>query len=251
MEAKLDIVNEWSLPEELDEISGMVWVEDNIIAAIQDEDGIIYSYDLEKKDIVHQSTFGDKGDYEGLAIKGSTAYVVRSDGTIFQVDDWRNENPKTSEWETFLTDDHNVEGITLSADAQSLLLTVKDEDPSGKSFKGIYTFDLISHQLRKEPIAKIDFDDAAFNDDEDQGDDKVFNPSGIDVHPKTGEMYIVDGKKSKLIIMDKQWKIKKMVKLSESQFPQPESITFSNSGTMYISNEGKKGSANILQPKGL
>ena len=42
-----EIINEWQLPKELDEVSGIDWVGDNKLACIQDEDGIIFIFNLE------------------------------------------------------------------------------------------------------------------------------------------------------------------------------------------------------------
>ena len=46
--------------------------------------------------------------------------------------------------------------------------------------------------------------------------------------------------------MDRGGKIKALHPLTGSAFEQPEGITFSPSGEMYISNEGGKGQGNIL-----
>lgn len=40
--AEYRILQKWDLPEELDEISGIDWMDNNTIAAVQDEDGIIF-----------------------------------------------------------------------------------------------------------------------------------------------------------------------------------------------------------------
>ena len=47
--------------------------------------------------------------------------------------------------------------------------------------------------------------------------------------------------------MDSIGKLLKLHKLYEESFPQPEGITFAPDGTLYISNEGKGGTANILE----
>ncbi|HZH01113.1 MAG TPA: hypothetical protein VEY32_08525, partial [Flavisolibacter sp.] len=74
----------------------------------------------------------------------------------------------------------------------------------------------------------------------------VFNPSGMAIHPQTGDIYIVEGTHPKLLIMDRRGNIKTLHPLQSSSFQQPEGITFSPSGETYISNEGGKGKGNIL-----
>ena len=80
-----EVVNTWELPEVLTEVSGICFVTDNQVAAIEDEDAIIFIYDLTSNKIVKKIKFGDFGDYEGLAINGKDAYVMRSDGILFEV----------------------------------------------------------------------------------------------------------------------------------------------------------------------
>ena len=76
----------WELPFELKEISGMAAIDDNTIACIQDESGIIFKYGLEEDKIIETLKFGKSGDYEGIALKDNIFYILRSDGRIYKVD---------------------------------------------------------------------------------------------------------------------------------------------------------------------
>ncbi|MBL3655801.1 SdiA-regulated domain-containing protein [Fulvivirga sediminis] len=249
---KIKVEQEWLLPEELDEISGLAWVNERTLAAIQDEDGILYTFDTKSGEVKNRIKFGGKGDYEGLACDDNIAYVVKSDGTIYQITDWQNERHKTTTISTFLNEDHNVEGISFSEDKQRLFLVVKDEDPNGDEYKGVYAFDIQKGELLPQPVVKLYFNDQVFAGDHDEGKSKVFNPSGIDIHPITGELYIVDGRKAKLIILNKDGSIKKLVRLNQDQFKQAEGIAFSADGkSIFISNEGKKGTANVFMLRNL
>jgi len=72
-------------------------------------------------------------------------------------------------------------------------------------------------------------------------------PSDLEVLPATGDLYITDGANPKLLIMDAQGKPKALHHLSKSDFPQPEGISFSPSGELYLSSEGDKGSGLIAR----
>jgi len=60
---------------------------------------------------------------------------------------------------------------------------------------------------------------------------------------------VIEGKKPKLMILDKNGAIKKVYKLDDKSFSQPEGITFSDDGRLYISNEVVDNSANIMEVK--
>ena len=73
-------------------------------------------------------------------------------------------------------------------------------------------------------------------------------PSAIAVHPDNGDMYITDGPNARLLILDKDGKVKSLVELGKD-FEQPEGISFSGGGDIFISNEGAKGKGNIIMIK--
>ena len=75
------------------------------------------------------------------------------------------------------------------------------------------------------------------------------NPSGISIHPLNGDMYIVDGRNSKLLITDAAGTIKKLYQLNSKEFAQPEGISFNSTGDLFIANEGTNQPGNILQVK--
>ena len=73
----LTISNTWELPEELNEISGIAWLQGNTFACVQDEEGYIFIYDLDQEKITTKIKFAGPGDYEGIAINGEDAYEIR------------------------------------------------------------------------------------------------------------------------------------------------------------------------------
>ena len=74
-----------------------------------------------------------------------------------------------------------------------------------------------------------------------------FSPSGIAVHPLTGDIYVTSSKGKMLLVMDPQGKILHLVKMKKSIHPQPEGICFDADGTLYIANEGKEDKARIYK----
>lgn len=235
------VVRKWELPDPLKEISAIEWLGDDKIAAVQDEEGIIFIYDLKKEAIEKQISFGQGGDYEGLRISGNTAYILRSDGTVFEVRDFNTSDPKTSPIKTGLSKIKgiDVEGLGLDKTNNRLLLGVK-ENKQSKDSRGVYALDLVNRKSATAPVLEIKTSDPVF------GNGK-FNPSEIGVHPSTGEYYILDARNYQLLITDAQGKPKKLHRLAEGDFAKAEGLSFSPDGSLYISNEAEDGPANILQ----
>ncbi|NTS39279.1 SdiA-regulated domain-containing protein [Flavisolibacter sp. BT320] len=238
------IAQKWDLPPVLKEVSGIAYMDGDRFACIQDEQGVIYIYNRAAGKVEKEIRFGAPGDYEDIALVGEKAWVVRSDGKLFEVD---MASGKATQHSTPLTAEHNVEGLVYDKASNRLLLAIKDDEPGGADYKGIYGFDLAGKKMAKEPVYKIDMTNEAFASDKGKkkGKNKSVKPSAIGIHPSTGEIYVTDGPKSRLLIMEKNGNLKNVLQLGKS-FEQPEGITFSPSGELYISNEGNKQPGNIL-----
>ena len=240
------IESKWELPNILDEVSGIEWLDENRIACVQDEDGVIFIYNLKTSEIEKEIDFAGSGDYEGLTVNNNTAYVVRSDGTIFEISSFQGAQPKILKFDTYLTEAQNVEGLCLDKKNNRLLLAIKDKESDRDDYKGVYAFSLNNKKLAKTPIFKLDMKDKLL---ENSGNklSKRLRPSEIEIHPNSGKIYLLDAKDPKLLIIDNQGKIETIHVLDEDEFNQPEGLTFTPSGSLYISNEAGSDPANILE----
>ena len=245
--SNLRILERWDLPSELVEISGITFTGANEVASVQDEAGTIYLYDLGTKKITTRVPFGGSGDYEGVAVAGNTAYVIRADGTLFEIASYRSSKPAVKQYRTGLTVDQDVEGLTYDAKNKLLLLAIKGEEPGSKDYKGIYAFNLQSKKLAKEPAYRIVLDDAVFEGINEKKKKNIMQPSDLAVHPTTGELYVTEGASPKLLVMDPSGKGKNLYRMSTKEFTQPEGIAFNEKGELFISNEGGKGIGTILK----
>ncbi|SRR5690554_3726724 len=244
------IVRKWEMPEDLNEISGIAYIGENRIACVQDEEGIIYIYNLTKDGVEKKVNFAKAGDYEGIAIVDSSAYVLESNGKLYHVERYMDSTFTASEINTFFTKDNNMESLFFDSENNRLLLAPKNSDPNSEEYKGIYAYDFASKKVADTPVFKIPLDDPILNYKETRtfkGSSQEYFPSEIAIHPKNGNIYILEGKNPRLLIMDSSGKILTLHKLNKKSFHQPEGITFAPDGTLYISNEGKKGTANILE----
>lgn len=235
-----EISGRWELPAELREVSGISWMDENTLAAIQDEDGIIFIYDLEKERVIKEIIFGGTGDYEGLATEEDNAYVLESDGTITIIENFEEQDRKVTSYETNFNEKNNMESLWLDFPENQLLVIPKDRDINSDNMKGVYAFSLDEYKLAYKPVMQLNMNDQVLKHFREKKVYKNFRPSDIAIHPKTKEIYMLEGAKPKLLILDKNGVAKKGYSLNKKVFPQPEGITFSPDGELYISSEGKK-----------
>ncbi|HEX2533857.1 MAG TPA: hypothetical protein VHK69_08985 [Chitinophagaceae bacterium] len=240
--ADVQIRQKWELPDRLKEVSGIAYLDGQRFVCVQDEEGTVFVFNRQTGAIEKELPFGPAGDYEGITLHGQTVYVVRADGHLFEVP---LNGGKPVNYATPLTAEHNVEGLCYDGAGNRLLLAVKDEEPGGQGYKGVYAFDLKQKKLREEPVLRIEAGETAHNGKGGKKN-KGIRPSAIGIHPLTRDIYVVDGPQAGLLIMDAAGTVKQRLSLGKA-FAQPEGLTFSPEGEAFISNEGPKAPANIIQ----
>ncbi len=234
------------LPDELDEISGISLWKEGVFACVQDEEGRIYFFNEKEEEVTENYRFAKDADFEDVVVGNGIIYALRSDGKIYELHPNISEKWEEFEHQTELSDKNDTEGICLSADGRKLLIACKNAsgiDNHIKDHRGIYSFDLENRELDETPVSLISIDQII-----DVAEKKVaFMPSGLAVHPKTQDIYIISSVGKILLVLDTQNHIKHLQSLKHDHFKQPEGITFLPDGTLYISNEGKNGKANLLR----
>ena len=249
------------LPEKLKEISGIQVIDSNIIACIQDEEGIIFLFNLKTKKIEKEIVFAEKGDFEDLEIIDDNAFVIQSNGTIFNIKNFLSDNPEVIKIKINLHKGCNVEGLTHIKKGQYLLFACKDA-PGIKpnEDKAVYAYNFNNNKLEKEPYLRISNSkvEELINQGEGweitmdlkkfiDGDKALFRPSAIALHPFSNEIYLLSSVNKLLCIIDQEGNIINVYPLENKYFRQPEGICFNMKGDLYISNEASGGTANILK----
>src|SRR5690606_34512156 len=97
------------LQNDLLEISGLTDLNDQQVACVQDENGIIYVLDISTGKIRKKYIFGGDGDYEGITRVEKTLYILRSDGFLIEVTNFEH-NLKSQIYKTGITAKNN-EGL--------------------------------------------------------------------------------------------------------------------------------------------
>lgn len=249
---KVTVLVKWFLPEVLKEVSGMCWLDEQRIACIQDESGVIYIYNISTATIETQIPFADPGDFESITKAGDTYFVMRSDGRIFEITNTASKNPLVKQYDIPFDRTLDFEGFFYDKTKKRLLITFKQPDPqAGTKTRGIYSFDPVKKTMSNKPVYEIDLSSQLLNKKDDDNKDKDlyknFFPSDIAINPVTSDIYITDGINCSLLVIDKSGKMKSYFKLDKDDFPQPEGITFSPKGDLFLSSEGVKQSGIIAR----
>lgn len=257
----------YKLPGSLAEISGISYYQPNRIACIQDEKGLIYIYDLKKERISSKHLFGKSGDYEGLAVVGDTAYILRSDGVIIKVEDFTNKGRNVIKISTPLSTRNDAEGLVFDSATHALWIACKGSstlspDAKNNGYKAVFRFDLSAEKLSDDPLFLVDLARLPVMGKSSWvrkqsvrlgqalkllGEDWNFQPSGIAIHPVEDDIYIISHIGKRLVVLDRNGEIRSVNRLDPKTFRQPEGICFSPEGDLFISNEGDGGNGNILK----
>ena len=208
---------------------------------------------MQKKELKRQFKFEKKGDYEGITRVGNSLYVLRSDGKLFEIKNFKSEDFEVKKHDTDIPVKDN-EGLTYDATNNRLLIAGKIE-PKGKEYKNkrvVFAFDLTTETIIKEPAYEFSekeikkFVKKNKNRGAEKNDAFKINPSGIDIHPITGQLYVLSSKDNLLYIFNQKSQIEAVYHLDKELFNQAEGIAFLDNGDLCISNEGENFQATLL-----
>lgn len=235
---ELKVVKTFELPFVLREVSGISHVDDTKIACIQDEDGIIFIYDLEDEQIVKEIKFGPQGDYESIRVLDSVAYVMESDGKIFKIIDFESNQRSIETYETEFASFNDMESLDYHKELKKFLTIPKENNLLNKREDFIiYLIDPEDFKIEKELFTSLNYIDSIFDMKTNRFVESDFLASELTIHPETGEIYILDSRIPKLLVLHPDGNPKKMHLLNPKDFQQPEGLSFDSKGKMYISNE--------------
>jgi len=259
-------VEAFKLPNKLREISGLgIDAAGKYLYAVQDEDGDLFLINSTTGEVEQEGKFHKSGDYEGVEIANGRVFVVKSSGTLYEVINFKTDNQELVKHKFTFNKNSDIEGLGYDPIANRLLISCKGKAGKGEEFefkKGIFGLDLTTMKLDEAPIYTISVEEVkAFLELNHHilekvdklvklfqpGEEFIFGPSGLAVHPKTGDVYITSSVGKLLVVLQRDGKIKHMIKLKKKIHEQPEGIVFAQDGTLYISNEGKDGKGKIYK----
>lgn len=223
------------LDMKLKEISGLVWDrEREEFMAQYDEKGMLFLLDKETKEIKGEYKFGDKGDYEDIALYMGTPYILRSDGMLTKIIIDSAGIRGVESGQISLTGTNDFETLYADTSRKALVMICKNCASDDKRTVSAFAYYPESGEFDTDPIYKIDAEAV-----KKLAPDKTskLQPSAAAIHPILKKLYIVSSASNLLVITDLNGKVESVFELGKKMFPQPEGLTFKNSGDMYISNE--------------
>ncbi len=239
------------LSKELNEISGLGMAGDGkSLWAVHDERGVLFRISAEDGSVVQEIDLGKRGDFEGVEEVDGRVYVARSEGVMLVIDP---TGQREAERLTFARDlglACDLEGVAYDAQEKRLLLACKNEGwrSSKKSEKvyEIYAMSLDTQKVKDEPVITLSMKELEAHDLKA----KQFGPSGIAVHPATGEIYVISARGEAMVVLGRDGSIVRAEKIDSDVHLQPEGIAFSADGTMYVSDEakGKRAKLHLIKP---
>jgi len=233
-----------TVSNKLNEISGLAMSADGRLFAHDDEDPVVYVLSYTTGEVLKRFTVGSgfmEEDFEGIAVKNDTLFLVTSSGDIFAFQETGDrEHTDFQLYGTFLSEKNDVEGLEYDPLTDCLLLACKGDPGKGYGgYKAVYAFSLKDRVLQKEPRFLVPLKNAGGKKHKD------FNPSGIALHPEAGTFFILSADGGLIMEIDRNGII-----LGEEEIPvdtnsQPEGIAFAPDGTMLIANDGQGGKGTV------
>lgn len=238
----LEADESYVMPAQLEEISGITFVQGQTdkLYAIQDEEGLLFVYDLTKKQLVSTISFAKKGDYEEITTDNTYFYVLKSNGHIYSFPVGTAPTKENTIINKGLVPKGEYEAMAFDPSSGCLFVLCKacKKGENAKNVPGyilrVEDNGLLSNggefSLSISALATLD-----------KRINKKFKPSGMARNNKNSEWYILSSINQALVITDDAFNPKSIVHLPRKKFEQPEGIVFDETGNLYISSEaGRK-----------
>ncbi len=249
------------LPGRLREISGLTVLDDDLLGAVQDEKGVLYLLNRHTGEVEDERRFEKDGDYEDLARVGERVFVLRSDGTLFEIEDWRADKLKAKKHKTRLSARYDTEGLAYDADGHRLLIACKEYAGKGlKHRKAVYAFDLEGEALVEAPAYTIDVRAISEGGASEGGlnerlrralrpavDLSDFKPAALALHPLTARLYVVSSVRKAVVVLAPDGAVEAVWSLPDPPLRQPAGIAFLPDGTLFLATEGAGARAALLR----
>jgi len=245
----------YKVPKALVEISGISSVSPNLLYCLEDQHGIIYTFDLVKNQVVSKTRVLPDGDYEEICSNGKAIFILESNGNLNMIN-MPLEAPTINKWDIPLETQTECEAMAYDSKSNSILILPKFD--KNTILQKVDQFTIIKFNLKTLTFAKFPLFNIKRNQLEQYRsqnglplDFLNFSPSGMAIHPFSNHIYCLSAKSSMIYVFDLNGNIIDNYVLPQAILPQAEGICFDHTGDMYLSSESpkKKGKAALYKYK--
>ena len=231
---------QFRLPRRLREISGLAMLAGNRLLAHDDERGTVVEIDFHDGSIVKDFELGGPrgrvaDDFEGIAAAEGRLYLVTSAGRLYEFGEGDDGAAVPyNRYETGVGRIHEIEGLAYDPDRRELLLVSKNpRNPRQGDHVAIYRWSLDSRRLVEGGPILIEA--AAFARPIDRD---TFQPSGIERHPVSGNLFIVAARQRAVAEITPGGTVLAVHRLTAGLHRQAEGISLTSDHTLVIADEG-------------
>lgn len=235
---------QWKLPGKLREISGLALSPDQRLFAVADEEAIVYQLDYDSGRMIKAFALGDptvRGDFEGIAITGTTIWLMTSDGLLYSFAEGNDgDRVRFERFDSGLGSYCELEGLAEGVVEPALFLACKKT--SGKSDKlKIFHFEIVDGSPRRVAAEVIPEQMIV-----DSIRKKHLHPSALVVDPATGNRVILASNHKTLARISTDGELIDVIILpGKKRHRQPEGIAITTDGRLLIADEGGNGRARL------
>lgn len=231
---------QWSLPERLNEISGLALTADERLLAVTDELAVVYEIDYNDGHLVKAFAFGNpplRGDFEGIAVRDNIVWLMTSDGTLLAAAEGDNgESMSYQSYDTGLGNTCELEGLTVGGAERSLVLICKEARRNADLQIFVWNPDTGNKD-------RIDLQEKKMAD---AAGEKDINPSGIAVDPDSGQYIVVAARQNVVLGLLADGSLAGVImRLDSKRHRQAEGIAITQDGRVLIADEAGNGRARL------
>lgn len=262
------------LPKSLRELSGMVALDAERIACVQDEKGLLYEVRLADGEILARTRFAEDGDYEGVARVGDSWYVARSDAVLLRCREKDGALQPAVAVELALPQ-ADCEALCAEPDGSRLLVAGKSRpegDKAERDRRYVHAFEVKEQRLVETPILDLSVKELLAkalergwrvpmraakprkNKPDAEGEAPpperpflLLHTSELAVDPRTGNLAILSGPDRVLVLVDRAGAPQWLQTLDAALLPQPEALAFLPGGDLLVASEGVDGPAVLVR----
>ena len=237
---KAETATHWKLPGRLEEISGLAMTRDHRLLAHNDEVGGIYELDYRRGSILKTFALTDMvkpvaDDFEGIAAVEDRIYLATSSGRLYECrEGTAGQSVLFNVYTTGIGRDCEIEALAYDAKQRMLLLMCKNSRSAARQNQlTIYRWSIDAKQLSEDAHTVIPVIDFARHI---KG--KKFQPSGIELHPASGNYFVVAARQQAIAELTPAGQILAVRQFSAPWHRQVEGITFAADSTLIVADEG-------------